>query len=108
MEDVVTPIYDTVSATIPDQSLSLRELMLQFAYIGNDRLEDIVNRGFDGDEDDDLLGVDVGALDLAEVHDRVLYMQEQKVFSRNLHQPLQEQVEEVAVEESAALSQDVV
>lgn len=87
-EDIVTPVFDKVSCTIPDQTLSLREMMLQFAYIGNDRLEDIINRGFDGDEDnDDILGVDAGALDYAEIHDRVLHLQEKQAFSRNLHQP---------------------
>lgn len=83
-EDVLTPVTDKVSAMIPDQSIGLRELMLKFAYIGNERLEDIVNRGFDGDEDDDLLGVDVGALDYSEVHDRIIELHDQST-ARSVH-----------------------
>lgn len=73
-EDVLTHVYDAVSKTIPDQTLGLRDMLLQFAYVGTDKLEEIVNRGFDGDEDSDLLGVDAGALDFAEIHDRMLSM----------------------------------
>lgn len=76
MSDVVTPVYDAVSKTIPDQSLSLRDMLLQFAYISGEKLSEIVNRGFNGDEDDDdILGVDVGALDFAEIHDRLMDLQ---------------------------------
>lgn len=74
-EQMCTRVFDDVSATIPDQSISLREMMMKFAYIGSERLEEIVNRGFDGDEDEDILGVDVGALDFSEVHDRMVEMQ---------------------------------
>lgn len=84
-DDVLTPVHDKVSATIPDQSIGLRELMLKFAYIGNERLEDIINRGFDGDEDEDILGVDAGALDYAEVHDRLLDYHRQST-ARAVHQ----------------------
>lgn len=78
-------MYDAVSAFIPDQSLSLREMMMQFAYIGTEKLQEIVNRGFDGDEDDDIIGVDVGALDYSEVHDRMLDMMNDYNSARALH-----------------------
>lgn len=84
-EEVETPVYDNVGAFVPEQSLSLRQIMMQFAYIGNDKLQEIVNRGFDGDEDDDLLGVDVGALDFAEVHDRMVEMLGNKPAARVVH-----------------------
>ena len=71
-EDAETVVFDSVSAFIPDQALSLRDMMLQFAYIGSERMEDIVNRGFIGDEDDDNGGYMPGALDFAEIHDRLL------------------------------------
>lgn len=88
-EDVVTPVYDAVSCAIPDQSLSLREMMMRFAYIGNDRLSDIINRGYDGDEDEDLLGVDVSALDFAEVHDRIMDLRgKEQTFARSAHAPV--------------------
>lgn len=75
-EQVMTKVFNHRSATIPDQSLSLRDIMAQFAYIGNDKLRDIIERGFDGDEDDPtIMGVDVGALDFAEVHDRMLELE---------------------------------
>ena len=73
-DDAVTHVYDAVSKTIPDQTLGLRDMLLQFAYIGTEKLSEIVNRGFDGDEDSDLLGVDAGSLDYAEIHDRMLSM----------------------------------
>lgn len=47
---------------------------MQFSYLGEDKLSEIVNRGFDGDEDDGLLGVDVSQLDFSEVHDRMVEM----------------------------------
>lgn len=88
-EDVVTPVYDAVSCAIPDQSLSLREMMMRFAYIGNERLSEIINRGYDGDEDDDLLGVDVSALDFAEVHDRIMELRgKDQTFARSAHAPV--------------------
>lgn len=74
-EDVFTKVTDHVGQFVPDQSLSLRDMLLQFAYISGEKVEEIVNRGFDGDEDDDVLGVDVGALDYAEIHDRALYLE---------------------------------
>lgn len=71
-EESVTKVFDHVSATIPDQTIPLRDMIMKFAYIGSERVEEIVNRGFYGDEDDDdILGVDVGALDFAEIHDRI-------------------------------------
>lgn len=85
-EEVVTPVNDAVSAFIPDQALGLREMLMKFAYIGTERLEEIVNRGYDGDEDDDLLGVDVGALDYAEVHDRMVDMVAQST-AKSVHAP---------------------
>lgn len=74
-EDVFTKVTDHVGQFVPDQSISLRDMLLQFAYISGEKVEEIVNRGFDGDEDDDILGVDVGALDYAEIHDRALYLE---------------------------------
>lgn len=73
LDDAKTPVFDNVSKTVPDQSLSLRDMLLQFAYLDGRKLEEIVNRGFDGDEDDeDMLGVDAAALDFAELHDRLI------------------------------------
>lgn len=75
-EEVVTHVYDAISKTIPDQSLGLRDMLMQFAYLDGRKLEEIVNRGYDGDEDDeDILGVDAGALDFAELHDRLIDLQ---------------------------------
>lgn len=71
-DKALTKVTDHISATIPDQTIPLRDMILKFAYIGSDRVEEIINRGFYGDEDDDdILGVDVGALDYAEIHDRM-------------------------------------
>lgn len=84
-KDVVTHVYDSVSAFVPDQSISLRDLLMRFAYIGTEKLEEIVNRGFDGDEDEDLIGVDVGALDFAEVHDRIIELRESQNPLRSVH-----------------------
>lgn len=85
IEDVYTHVYDAVSATIPDQTLSLRDILMKYSYIGTEKLEEIVNRGFDGDEDDDMIGVDIGALDLAEVHDRMLELQAVQNSLRSVH-----------------------
>ena len=82
---VVTSVYDCRSAFVPDQSLSLRELMTQFGFLGAERMSEIINRGFDGDEDDDLLGVDVGALDYSEVHDRMLELMSSQKTTRAVH-----------------------
>lgn len=71
---VATKVTDHVGKFVPEQCLSLREMLMQYAYISGEKVEEIVNRGFVGDEDDDLLGVDVGALDFAEIHDRALYL----------------------------------
>lgn len=90
-EETVTHVYDAVSATIPDQSLTLRELLMKFAYIGEDRLQELVNRGWD-DEDDDVLGVDVGSLDFAEVHDRVIELVQKQRDLRALHAPVEDPV----------------
>lgn len=97
-EDVVTRVYDKVSATIPDQALSLRELMLRFSYLGEDRMQDVVNRGFDGDEDEDLLGFDVSSLDYAEVHDRILELKAKDRNARSLHVEPVAEPEEVTPE----------
>lgn len=69
--DVVTPVIDGVSRFVPDMSLSLREIMDQFAYMGADRISEIINRGYIGDEDDDNDGTDPRTLDFAELHDRL-------------------------------------
>ncbi len=82
---VVTHVYDCRSAFVPDQSLSLRDLMTQFGFLGAERMSEIINRGFDGDEDDDLLGVDVGALDYSEVHDRMLDLMAAQKTTRAVH-----------------------
>lgn len=87
-ESAETPVFDSVSAFVPDQSLSLRDMMLQFAYIGSERMEEILNRGFIGDEDDDNGGYMPGALDFAEIHDRLI--QDAEVISsagRVVHAP---------------------
>lgn len=104
-EKVLTKVTDHISATIPDQTIPLRDMILKFAYIGSERIEEIVNRGFDGDEDDDdILGVDVGALDYAEVHDRMHELIQARANSaRVVHAP--EPVEDVqpsVVEDEAA------
>jgi len=100
-----TRVHDHVSATIPDQSLSLREMMMRFAYIGTERLEEIVNRGWDGDEDDDQIqGIDIGALDYAEVHDRVLDLLAEQRNTRAVHAapaPSAEPVSKPAAEPAA-------
>lgn len=82
---VFTPVYDARSAFVPDQSISLRDMMLQFGFIGAERMQEVINRGFDGDEDDDLLGYDVGALDFAEVHDRMLDLMAVQNATRAIH-----------------------
>lgn len=73
-EKVVTKVFNHVSKFVPDQALPLRDLLLQFSYLGEEKMAEIVNRGFDGDEDDGLLGVDVSQLDFSEVHDRMIDM----------------------------------
>lgn len=94
-KDVVTPVFDSVSKTVPDQALSMREMLMQFAYLDGRKLEEIVNRGFDGDEDDeDILGVDAGQLDFAEMHDRLIDLQRAAVPVEPLPTPTQEEVEE--------------
>lgn len=104
--DIYTHVYDPISATIPDQSLSLRDMMLQFAYIGTERLEDIVNRGYDGDEDDDeILGVDVGALDFAEVHDRMTELESSRQYRLAVHAPAPAPSES-AVENKSAIEEE--
>lgn len=84
-EEVVTHVYDARSAFVPDQSLSLREMMLQFGFLGAERMQEVINRGFDGDEDEDLLGYDVGALDFSEVHDRMLDLMAIQSATRSIH-----------------------
>lgn len=96
MEDVVTPVFDEVSMFVPDQSLSLRDIMTQFAYIGSDRMSEIVNCGFIGDEDDDdVTGEDINTLDFAEVHDRLLD------FMRPIRKPAVESTPEPTPEPAA-------
>lgn len=88
-EQSCTKIFDHVSATIPDQSISLRQMMMEFAYIGDDRLRDILERGwYEDEDDDDILGVDVGALDFAEVHDRALELMVLQKKTRAVHAPV--------------------
>ena len=87
-EDACTKVYDHVSATIPDQSIGLKDLLVQFAYIGEERVRDIIERGFyDDEDDDDVLGYDVGALDFAEVHDRMIELQEKHQSALAVHAP---------------------
>lgn len=68
----MTPVYDAVSMFVPDLSLSLPQIMAQFAYIGSERLSEVVNRGYNGDEDSDGDGTTLQDLDFAEVHDRLM------------------------------------
>ena len=100
--DIYTHVYDAISATIPDQSLSLRQMIMQFAFIGNERLEELVNRGFDGDEDDDdILGVDIGSLDFAEIHDRMIELEEIRQYALAVHAPAKLSHEDTHDNESA-------
>ena len=72
-EDRQTPVFNRVSKFVPEQALSLREMLEQFSYLSGEKVSEIVNRGFVGDEDDeDVLGVDAGALDFTEIHDRLI------------------------------------
>lgn len=114
IEDVqaCTKIFDHVSATIPDQSISLRQMMMEFAYIGDDRLRDILERGwYEDEDDDDIMGVDVGALDFAEVHDRALELMALQKNTRAVHAPVvvdnsvSEDNAEVEEQEEASLAE---
>ena len=72
-EDRQTPVFNRVSKFVPEQALSLREMLEQFSYMSGEKVSEIVNRGFVGDEDDDdVLGVDASALDFTEIHDRLI------------------------------------
>lgn len=99
-EETLTIVHDHVSATIPDQTISLRDMIMKFAYLGTDKVEEIVNRGFYGDEDDDdILGVDVGALDYAEIHDRIINLETAFANRRKVvHAPSPVQEVDVPVE----------
>lgn len=100
---VGTPVFDTVSKFVPDQSLPLREMLLQFSYLSGEKLGEIINRGFDGDEDDDfLLGVDASQLDFSEVHDRLIELtpKERKKVAAHKPEPEQETEPEPAPETS--------
>lgn len=67
-----TPVFNQISQTVPDQTISLRELLLQFSYISDEKVSEIVNKGYIGDEDEDVLGVDASCLDFTEIHDRLI------------------------------------
>lgn len=104
-EDVATHVYDAVSKFVPDQSLPLREMLLQFSYLSGEKLAEIVNRGFDGDEDDEFLeGLDVFQLDFAEIHDRLMDLQPKERKKVLTHAPQSPEpappVEEVTPEPS--------
>lgn len=72
-EDVLTPVFDKVSKFIPEQAISLRQLLMEFSYMSDEKVSEIVNRGYFGDEDDDdIIGVDASAFDFTEIHDRMI------------------------------------
>lgn len=72
-EDRQTPVFNRVSKFIPEQALSLRDMLEQFSFMSGERVSEIVNRGYIGDEDDDdVIGVDASALDFTEIHDRLI------------------------------------
>lgn len=96
-ERVLTPVFDRVSQFVPDQSLSLRELLMQFAYMSGEKVEEIVNRGFTGDEDEDILGYDASQLDFTEIHDRLIDQMNKASFVREPKKPVQDNIEAVSV-----------
>lgn len=72
-EERQTPVFNQVSMFVPEQALSLRRMLEEFSYLSGEKVSEIVNRGFIGDEDDDdVLGVDASALDFTEIHDRLI------------------------------------
>lgn len=71
-DKVATKVFNSVSLFVPDMSLSLPEIMSQFAFVGSERLSEIVNRGYDGDEDSEGDGTVLESLDFAEIHDRLI------------------------------------
>lgn len=71
-DKVRTKVFNSVSLFVPDMSLSLPEIMSQFAFVGSERLSELVNRGYDGDEDSEGDGTVLESLDFAEIHDRLI------------------------------------
>lgn len=87
-EDVVTPVFDRVSQFVPDQTISLRNMLLEFSYMSDEKVSEIVNRGFVGDEDDDdIIGVDASALDFTEIHDRMVDLINRESMRRDPPKP---------------------
>lgn len=71
MEEVTTPVIDSVGLFVPDQSLSIRDIIQKFAITGDVLgLQNAVDRGFDGtDEFDDDGWSDLQSMDIAELQE---------------------------------------
>lgn len=71
MEEVITPVIDSVGLFVPDQSLSIRDIIQKFAITGDVAgLQNAVDRGFDGtDEFDDDGWSDLQSMDIAELQE---------------------------------------
>lgn len=69
--EVVTPVKDHVGLFVPDQSLSVRDIITRFAITGDvSALRQAVERGFDGDDDFDEDGfTDLASMDIAELQE---------------------------------------
>lgn len=67
--DVITPVHDAVGLFVPEQSLSIREIIAQFSLVGTPTNEEL-SRGFNGDDtfDDDGY-TDLNKLDIAELQE---------------------------------------
>lgn len=70
-EEVTTPVNDPVGLFVPDQSLSIRDIIQKFAMTGDILgLQNAVDRGFDGtDEFDDEGWSDLQGMDIAELQE---------------------------------------
>ena len=104
-EEVKTRVHDHVGLFVPDQSLPLRDIIQKFALTGDSStLEDLVNRGFVGDEEFDDNGyTDLASMDIAEVEE--LYHRSQKFladYEAALNRPVKSEPKSKPVEEESA------
>lgn len=67
-DELVTPVRDSVGLFVPDQSLSIKEIITRFAVTGDVSALQRLNDGLDGDDrwDDDGM-TDLASMDIAEV-----------------------------------------
>lgn len=103
-----TPVYDAVSLTQPDMSLSVQQIVEQFAFVGDTPLGMMQYEEPTLKEDMELLGgaVDLDGLNIAELEELSLNLMERANYLRSQPPDAPAAVPDVGTKPNPAPSED--